>query len=150
MVVKLKELGMATVQCFEDLQVWKDARQLVKLVYAIAGQGRFTKDFSLRNQIERAAVSVMSNIAEGFERGSKKEFVQFLNIAKGSNGELRSQLYVALDQNYIDQSTFTGLCESARSLSRRLASFIRYLGSYPAASRVRKTPSHASEITRNE
>jgi len=79
----------------------------------------------------------MSNIAEGFERGTRKEFVQFLSIAKGSNGEVRSQLYVALDQEYIDQKVFDGLRESALALSRRLAKFIDYLERYPKATRRR-------------
>jgi len=81
----------------------------------------------------------MSNIAEGFERGSRKEFIQFLNIAKGSNGEVRSQLYVALDQQYLDQKTFEALREAALALSRRLSKFITYLETYPANRRTRRT-----------
>jgi len=84
----------------------------------------------------------MSNIAEGFERGSRKEFVQYLNIAKGSNGEVRSQLYVALDQKYVSEKEFNSLHDMAVTLSRRLASFIRYLESYPRDSRVRKSGNH--------
>jgi four helix bundle protein len=79
----------------------------------------------------------MSNIAEGFERGSRKEFVQFLNIAKGSNGEIRSQLYVALDQEYLSAKEFEGLLAAAVLLSRRIATFIRYLESHPSNRRVR-------------
>jgi len=88
----------------------------------------------------------MSNIAEGFERGSRKEFIQFLNIAKASNGEFRSQLYVALDQGYIDEKTFSALRESALSLSRRLASFISYLDGFPGKSRMKNNqqPWHAN------
>lgn len=129
--------NMATVQQFEDLRVWQEARALVQEVYKAAKQKPFSRDFSLRDQITRAAVSTMSNIAEGFERGSRKEFIQFLNIAKGSSGELRSQLYVALDQEYINQKLFDQVRESALSLSRRLAKFIRYLESFPSNSRVR-------------
>jgi len=87
---------MATARQFEDLAVWQEARQIVGVIYAMSKQRAFNQDFGLRDQIRRAAVSTMSNVAEGFERGTRKEFVQFLNIAKGSNGEVRSQLHVAL------------------------------------------------------
>ncbi|HMP83458.1 MAG TPA: four helix bundle protein [Verrucomicrobiota bacterium] len=130
---------MATAQQFEDLGVWQDARALVKAIYTASKQRQFYRDAGLREQVRRAATSVMSNIAEGFERGSRKEFVQFLNIAKGSNGEVRSQLYVALDQEYVSQKECDGLIETARALSRRLAKFIRYLETYPSNSRVRKS-----------
>ena len=128
---------MATVQHFEDLHIWQEARNLVREVYQLAKQSRFRRDFSLRDQITRASASTMSNIAEGFERGSGKEFIQFLNVAKGSNGEIRSQLYIALDQEYINQDTFDGLRKSAISLSRRLAKFIEYLEGLPTNSRRR-------------
>jgi four helix bundle protein len=94
---------MATAQQFEDLHVWQDARNLVNQVYQATNLRGFSRDRDLRGQIRRAAVSTMSNIAEGFERGSKREFIQFLTVAKGSNGEVRSQLYVALD---LQLSTF--------------------------------------------
>jgi four helix bundle protein len=128
---------MATVQRFEDLHVWQEARSLVREVYKVTKQRAFIRDFALRDQITRAAISSMSNIAEGFERGSRKEFIQFLNIAKGSNGEVRSQLYVALYQEYIDQKMFDKLCNAALSLSKRIAKFIAYLEKYPRNSRVR-------------
>ena len=130
---------MATVQQFEDLHVWQEARELVLEVYKVTKQRAFVRDFSLRDQITRAAISSMSNIAEGFERGSRKEFIQFLQIAKGSNGEVRSQLYVALDQEYVDQKLFDKLRNSALALSRRLAKFIRYLERYPSNTRVRSS-----------
>jgi four helix bundle protein len=98
----------------------------------------FNQDFGLREQIRRAAVSTMSNIAEGFERGSRKEFMQFLNIAKASNGEVRSQLHVALDQKYISEKEFAALCETAMTLSKKLSTFIRYLDGYASDSRVKK------------
>jgi four helix bundle protein len=129
---------MATAQQFEDLQVWQDARILVREVYKITKIRAFRSDFSLKDQIIRASVSTMSNIAEGFERGGRKEFVQFLNIAKGSNGEVRSQLCVALDQEYVDQKTYETLRASALALSRRLAKFISYLERYPSNSRVKR------------
>lgn len=103
----------------------------------ITKQRLFSRDFSLRDQITRAATSTMSNIAEGFERGSRKELIRFLNIAKGSNGEVRSQLYAALDQDYIDQKTFSSLRQAAVLLSRRLAKFIYYLRRYPSESPLR-------------
>lgn len=128
---------MATAQQFEDLGVWQDARVTVREIYRVTKQRAFQRDFGLRDQITRAATSTMSNIAEGFERGSRKEFIQFLNIAKGSNGEVRSQLYVALDLEYTDEKTFTALKDSALKLSRRIAKFISYLQTYPSNSRVR-------------
>lgn len=118
---------MATVKQFEDLQVWQDARALVKDIYTASKERGFYRDIGLREQIRRAATSAMSNIAEGFERGTRKEFIQFLNIAKGSVGETRSQLYVALDQEYLNQTRFTELKEMALALSRRIATFIAYL-----------------------
>lgn len=129
---------MATVRQFEDLQVWQDARQLVGAVYSVSKARVFSQDFGLRDQIRRAAVSTMSNIAEGFERGSRKEFIQFLNIAKGSNGEVRSQLHVAFDQKYIGEDEFTASCENAVTLSKKLSVFIRYLEGYAGESRVKK------------
>jgi four helix bundle protein len=129
---------MATAQQFEDLRVWQEARELNRAVYAASKQRAFYRDIGLREQIRRAAVSVMSNIAEGFERGSRREFVQFLNVAKGSNGEVRSQLYVALDQEYLTAKGFATLREAASLLSRRIAAFIRYLENHPSNRRVRR------------
>ena len=130
---------MATAKQFEDLQVWQDARALVKDVYLASKDRDFYRDIGLREQIRRAAISAMSNIAEGFERGTRKEFIQFLSIAKGSIGEARSQLYVALDQEYLTEARFYELKAQAVTLSRRIASFIRYLEKYPSNSRIRKT-----------
>ena len=134
---------MATAKCFEDLQVWQEARGLTRATYRLAKLPFFRGDFALRDQITRAATSTMSNIAEGFERGSRKEFIQFLNIAKASNGEVRSQLYVALDQNYIDQATFSGMYGSTLSLSRRLARLIGYLENLPSDTAHRRRQAHA-------
>ena len=91
---------------FEDLIAWKKARVLTKLIYQMTSTGAFAKDFGLRDQIRRASVSVMSNIAEGFERGGRREFHQFLVIAKASCAEVRAQLYVALDVGYITKNSF--------------------------------------------
>jgi len=133
---------MATARQFEDLKVWQEARQLVGAIYESTKQRAFHNDFGLRDQIRRASVSAMSNIAEGFERGTRKEFVQFLNIAKGSNGEVRSQLYVALGQKYISEKEFDALNEAAILLSRKLSAFIRYLEGCSSNSRVKKPAKH--------
>ena len=107
--------------------VWQDARQLRKDVYAASKSGEFARDFEMRGQIRSAALSAMSNAAEGFERGSNKEFAHFLNIAKGSVGEVRSLLYAALDESYLKQATFDGLYAQCMKLSRRTSRFITYL-----------------------
>jgi four helix bundle protein len=105
---------------FEDLFVWQKARELTGLIYDLTKEKAFSRDFGLRNQIRCAAVSVMSNIAEGFERGSDAEFGHFLSIAKGSCGEVRSQLYVAGDQGYIEAADFTHASDCAAEVSRML------------------------------
>src|SRR4051794_20935381 len=97
---------MARIERFEDIEAWKLGRKATKLVYDATRTEEFCRDFALVNQIRRAAVSVLSNIAEGFERQGNKEFLQFLAVAKGSCGEVRAQLYVALDQDYIDELKF--------------------------------------------
>jgi four helix bundle protein len=130
---------MASVQKFEDLAVWQEARKLVREVYAATQSGRFVKDFGLRDQVRRAAVSVMSNIAEGFERGGNKEFSHFLYLAKGSAGDVRSQLYAALDLGYVEQKSFDQLCNLAGSVSRQLSGFIKYLNNSQTASRTQKS-----------
>jgi len=108
------------VEKFQDLVAWQKARVLTAEIYQLTTQGPFARDFGLRDQIQRAAVSVMSNIAEGFERGSRAEFHQFLVIAKGSCAELRSQLYTALDVSYIDNETFERVSLLAEEVSRIL------------------------------
>ncbi len=115
------------VKYFEDLAVWKSARELTNRIYKITGAGGFSKDFGLRDQIRRASVSIMSNIAEGFERGGNQEFTQFLSIAKGSSGEVRSQLYVAMDQEYITKKDCEQLIDDFRKLSIMLNNFMEYL-----------------------
>ncbi len=118
---------MATIKRFEDIQAWKKARVLTKEIYLVTGAGEFSRDFGLRDQIRKASVSSMSNIAEGFERGGNKEFIQFLANAKGSTGEVRSQLYVALDARFIDQPRFDQLYQQAEETSKLIAGFMRYL-----------------------
>ena len=118
---------MSTFESFEEIEVWQKARQLTKEVYQVSGKGPFWRDFGLRDQIRRACVSIMSNVAEGYERGGTKEFLQFLSIAKGSAGEVRSQLYVALDQSYLTESVFEELSSHAREISRMLTGLMSYL-----------------------
>jgi len=103
---------------FEDLIAWQKARALTKNIYLLTATERFSRDFGLRDQIQRAAVSIMSNIAEGFERASKAEFHQFLVIAKGSCAEVRSQLYVALDTGYITSDQFEKARAQAEEVGR--------------------------------
>jgi four helix bundle protein len=115
----------AAIETFEDLRVWQQGIELVKQIYLITREGEISKDFGLRDQLRRAAVSVPTNIAEGFERYSRKEYVNFLNIAKGSAGEVRSLLRVALEVDYLDESTYFRLYDLAKGLSRMLASQIQ-------------------------
>ena len=118
---------MAKIERFEDITSWQKARELTNHLYEFSNTGAFSRDFGLRDQIRRASVSIMSNIAEGFERGGDKEFIQFLSIAKGSAGEVRSQLYVAKDQGYLTEEQFR-LCHAASNeISRLLAGFMDYL-----------------------
>lgn len=118
---------MATYNSFEDLPVWQNARELGVSIYKTSSEGKLSKDFALRNQVQKAVISVSSNIAEGFERGSKKEFIQFLYIAKGSCGELRSQLYIIKDLGYLDNDNSEILIKSASNASKQISGFIKYL-----------------------
>jgi len=118
---------MGTIRTFEDIDAWKAGRSLTRAVYRVTRSERFACDFALRDQIRRAAISITSNIAEGFERNRRREFIQFLRYAKASAGEVRSQLYVAFDEGYIDEQTFVTLRDEARSTSRQIQGFIRYL-----------------------
>jgi four helix bundle protein len=115
------------VKVFEDLEVWKEARRLTQRIYRLTKNENFSKDFALRDQIRRATVSIMSNIAEGFERGGNQEFVQFLYVAKASCGEVRSQVYVALDQSYVASIEVDELTNSFKRLSSMISNFIIYL-----------------------
>lgn len=111
---------------FEDLPLWQESRKLSSKIYEATGKSGF-RDFSLRGQMRRAVISGMSNIAEGFERGSNKEFIQFLYIAKGSLGELRSQTYAAHDNKYISESEFLDLINNCLEVSKNSSNFINYL-----------------------
>lgn len=118
---------MARIERFEDIEAWKKGREFRKAIYACGKVGGFASDFGLRDQIRRASVSITSNIAEGFERGGNREFVHFLANAKGSCGEVRDQLYAALDERYITEKQFTSLYEQALEISRMISGFIKYL-----------------------
>jgi len=106
------------IERFEELVAWRKARELTAKVYALTREDGFAQDFGLKDQARRSAVSIMSNIAEGFERGSLSEFHQFLLIAKASCAELRSQLYVALDAGYISAATFETIMQQAQEVAR--------------------------------
>jgi len=120
---------MPAIDKFEDMEVWQQARSIAKTIYIHSSQGQFSKDYGLRDQIQRAAVSIMSNIAEGFGRGSNKEFIQFLFIAKGSAGEVRAQLYIAFDLGYIEKDDFEKMNTELLTISQQLSGFIKYLRS---------------------
>ncbi len=119
---------MAKISSFEELIAWQRARSLASRVYEITSTEQFSRDWDLQRQVRRAAVSVLSNIAEGFERGRKADFAHFLAIAKGSCGEVRAQLYVALDQGYLDASTFDELQVMSTETGRIIAGLRNSLG----------------------
>jgi len=118
---------MAKVDKIEDIVVWQLAIELTNAIYTITNNNVFSKDFALRDQIRKSAISIPSNIAEGFERNSTNQFLYFLVIAKGSAGELRTQLLIAKNQNYIGQSEFEKINEDTLEVSKKLGSFITYL-----------------------
>ena len=118
---------MTMIQKFEDIQAWQEARTLVKMVYQLTNKDKFSKDFGMRDQIRRASVSVMNNIAEGFDCESKIEFARFLGIARRSAVEVQSMLYAALDVEYIDQNEFDIHYEQARKTKALVGGFKRSL-----------------------
>lgn len=127
---------MTAITRFEEIDAWKSSRQLTNIVYGLGNQIGFNRDFGLRDQIRRAAVSIMSNIAEGFESRTDVQFINFLGIARGSAGEVRAQLYIALDQKYITEEQFKETYTIAEKCARQLAKFIAYLESNPRQRRV--------------
>ena len=129
---------MATVERFEDLEVWQRARRLANLIYDFTEVEVFKRDFSLRDQIRRAAISILSNIAEGFESRTQVMFIEYLGRAKASSGELRAQLYLVFDRKYISQDQFEKTVDEAHICSRQIASLSRYLESKPNAHRIRE------------
>ncbi|UJS18804.1 MAG: four helix bundle protein [Candidatus Jettenia sp.] len=112
---------------FEDLEIWKAARVLTNKIYGITKEGAFVKDYSLRDQIRRASVSIISNIAEGYERGGNQELIQFLSIAKGSCGEVRCQLYIAGDQGYISLKDLNPIIEQCKRISIMINNLMAHL-----------------------
>ncbi len=112
------------VECFEDLFIWQKAVGFAKEIYLLTEKKGLKNDFGLKNQMRDSSVSISSNIAEGFERRSRKEYLNFLNIAKGSAGEIRSQLYIAFEVGYIEKSELESLREKARFLSGSITNHI--------------------------
>jgi len=117
---------MGTIARFEEIEAWQTARLLAREVYLASGTGGFAKDYGLRDQMRRAAVSVLSNIAEGYESRTQALFIDYLGRAKGSAGEVRAQLYVALDAGYLNPDVFARLSDLAEKTSRQIARFIRH------------------------
>ena len=128
---------MPTITRFEEIEAWKTALELTRMVYNLTEQGSFARDYGLKNQIQRAAVSVMSNIAEGFESRTQAQFLDYLGHAKASAGEVRCQLYVALDLRYMMEEQFNKVFDLADKSSRQIARFMNYLETHPQSRRVR-------------
>ena len=122
---------MAVFERFEDIKSWQRGRELCRLVYSATKKGAFSRDFGLRDQMRRAAVSVISNIAEGFESQNNRTFIRYLYIAKASCGEVRAQSYIALDQDYISQEEFNAIYALASETSRLIAGLVAYLKDHP-------------------
>lgn len=118
---------MGTFRNFEEIEAWKLARTLAKQVYDASGRAIGKRDFSLQDQLRRSAVSIMANIAEGFERSGTREFIQFLSLAKGSAGELRSHVYVAHDLGYFDEALFLNLSDQAKVVGSKIGALVQYL-----------------------
>jgi four helix bundle protein len=125
------------IERFEDIEAWQAARKLVREIYDICKDSKVSKDFEFKSQIQKAAVSIMSNIAEGFERNSNNELARFLNIAKGSVAEVRSLLYVAVDLNYLAEDRFITLKSNCEMISKQLWNFVKYLKTDNKVDRLR-------------
>ncbi len=123
--IESKQIQSQKIESFEDLRVWQKGIELVKQIYLLTKEGEISRDFAFINQLRRSSVSVPTNIAEGFERFSRKEYLNFLNIAKGSAGEVRSLLRVALEVNYLDEQIYTQFYSQAIELSRMLSNQIQ-------------------------
>jgi four helix bundle protein len=123
---------------FEEIEAWQTARELTKMVYSLTEEGKFSRDFGLKDQIRRASVSVMSNISEGFESQTQAQFIRYLGLAKASAGEVRSQLYVSQDLNYLNQEQFAKAFAVAEKASRQIARFIAYLETHPTSQKIKE------------
>jgi four helix bundle protein len=134
------------VKTFEDLSVWQDARVFVKSIYELTSLENFKKDYGLKDQIQRAAVSIMNNISEGFERDNNKEFKNFLGYAKGSAGEVRSVLYVALDLNYISKEEFDENYKHSINIITQISNFKKYLHNYSMKEKITNVKSFIFQL----
>ena len=123
------------IRKFEELDIWKRTREVTKCIYQISSTNEFTRDWGLKDQIRRASVSIMSNIAEGFDCGSRREFARFLSISRRSASEVQSQLYIALDQSYIKQADFDKVYREIEEIRRMITSFIKYLKGFKHSTR---------------
>ena len=129
---------MPTITRFEEIEAWQTARELTKMIYSITDAGKISRDFGLKDQLRRASVSVMSNIAEGFESKTQPAFIRYLAIAKASAGEVRSQLYVLHDVGYLTDAQFSGLFSLTEKASRQLSRFITYLEANPQSRKIKE------------
>lgn len=129
---------MPTITWFEEIEAWLTARELTKMVYSITEDGKISRDFGLKDQLRRAAVSVRSNIAEGFESSTQPLFIRYLGIAKASAGEVRSQLYVARDVGFLNEQQFSTLFQTTEKASRQLSRFISHLETNVQSRRVKE------------
>ena len=127
---------MGTISRFEEIEAWKNARELTKHIYQLSALGDFSRDFGLRDQIRRVAVSVMSNIAEGFESQTQSLFIKYLGTAKASAGEVRSQLYIASDLGYLSPEDLKNTIKLAERVSRQIYRFVKYLQSKSNPKRI--------------
>src|SRR5512133_781412 len=127
---------MSTIPRFEEIDAWITVRELTRMIYEFTDRGNFAKDFGLKNQIQRASVSIMSNIAEGFESRTQPQFLGYLGHAKASAGEVRCQLYIAKDLNYLDQEQFKRVFDLADKTSRQIYRFMSYIETHPQSHRV--------------
>ena len=129
---------MSTITQFEEIDAWITARELTRMIYTHTDQGGFAKDFGLKNQIQRASVSIMSNIAEGFESRTQAQFLDYLGHAKASAGEVRCQLYIAIDLGYLNEEQFQRVFDLADKASRQIYRFMSYLETHPQSRRTRE------------